>query len=490
MTLGTLPAGRRLDSWHGDWRGLKVGVLGAGVTGFSVADTLTELGAEVLVVAERADDVRAGLLDVIGARLALAAPVDQPAALDGFGPGLIVASPGFHPSAPALTWATDAGVPVMGDVELAWRVRDRRGTPAEWLCVTGTNGKTTTTRLATAMLRAAGVNARECGNIGVPVLDAVREPDGWEVLVVELSSYQLHLLDEVSPLASVCLNVADDHLDWHGSAAAYRAAKGRVYERTRVACVYNVEDPVTEQLVRDADVVEGARAIGFTRGTPAVSELGIVDDVLCDRAFLDERRSTALELTTLPALADAGLAAPHVVADVLAAAALARAAGVPPAAVRDGLAGFRLDPHRIERIAEADGVVWVDDSKATNPHAAAASLGAYERVVWIAGGLAKGVDLAPLVERFAGRLAGTVLIGRDTTDLSAALARHAPGIPVEVVRTDETDAVMPEAVALAAALARPGDTVLLAPAAASMDRFLDYTDRGRRFAEAVRRHLA
>jgi UDP-N-acetylmuramoylalanine--D-glutamate ligase len=483
----------RLTSWHApEWRGLKVGVLGAAVVGFAAADTLVELGCDVLVLAERATEERTTLLDVIGARLELGDAAAQRDALAAFGPDLVVVSPGFHPDVPALTWAAEQGVPVLGDVELAWRLRDKTGTPAEWITITGTNGKTTTTQLTTAMLTQGGRRARACGNIGSPVLDAIREPDGWDVLVVELSSYQLHWMEQVSPVASVCLNIADDHLDWHGSAEAYRAAKGRVYARTRVACVYNVEDPVTEQLVRDADVVEGCRAIGFTRDVPRVSEVGIVEEVLVDRAFLEERRTSALELTTLHALDEAGLSAPHVVADVLAAAALARAVGVAPRDVRDALAAFRLDAHRIQPVAEAGGVRWVDDSKATNPHAAAASLGAFPSVVWVAGGLTKGVDVAPLVAAVAesGRLRGAVLIGRDTDAFSTALARHAPSVPVTVVPDVDTDRVMPLAVEAARALASPGDVVLLAPAAASMDQFTDYADRGRRFAAAVRDAVA
>lgn len=492
-----------LTSWHATgWRGLRVAVLGAAVVGFAAADTLAELGCEVLVVGERVSGERAALLDVIGCRLDIGDPTAQRAAVSAFAPDLVVVSPGYHPDAPAVTWAAEAGVPLMGEVELAWRLRDKRGTPAEWITITGTNGKTTTTQLTAAMLAASGRRARACGNIGSPVLDAVREPDGWDVLVVELSSYQLHWLDAdrpgragadpVSPAASVCLNIADDHLDWHGSAEAYRAAKGRVYAQTRIACVYNVEDTATEQLVRDAEVVDGCRAVGFTRGIPRVSEVGIVEEVLVDRAFLAERRTTALELTTLDALHEAGLSAPHVVADVLAAAALARAVGVEPRAIRDALAAFRLDAHRIEPVAEAGGVRFVDDSKATNPHAATASLGAFERVVWIAGGLTKGVDVGPLVAAAAAadRLRGAVLIGRDPAAFVTALGRHAPGVPVTVVPDVDTDQVMPLAVEAARRLAAPGDVVLLAPAAASMDQFADYADRGSRFAAAVRAAIA
>jgi UDP-N-acetylmuramoylalanine--D-glutamate ligase len=480
-----------LTSWHADWSGLRVAVLGLGVTGFSVADTLAELGADVLVVASKAADDRAGLLDVIGARLVRSDLDAPPAELLAHRPEVLVVSPGFAPSHPLLTWATDAGIPVWGDVELAWRVRDKVGTPAEWILVTGTNGKTTTVQLTAAMLAEAGLRVAPCGNIGVPVLDAIRDPGGFDVLVVELSSYQLHYLagqagqDKVTPYSSVCLNIADDHLDWHGSSEAYVDAKGEVYSRTRVACVYNRADPVTEDLVRRADVAEGARAIGFGLGVPGPSDLGIVDGILVDRAFLDDRFTSALELTTVDDLAAVGLAAPHIVANILAAAALARSFGVAPAVIRQALLRFSLDAHRIQLVLTAGGVGWINDSKATNPHAADASLRSYPSVVWIVGGLLKGVDVGDLVSRHAERLRGAVVIGVDRAAVLAAFERHAPEVPVFEVTADETGDVMTEAVELASAVAASGDVVLLAPAAASMDQFADYAERGRQFSEAV-----
>ncbi|MET0713810.1 MAG: UDP-N-acetylmuramoyl-L-alanine--D-glutamate ligase [Mycetocola sp.] len=480
-----------LTSWHADWSGLRVGVLGLGVTGFSVADTLAELGADVLVVASKAEDARAGLIDVIGARLVRSDLDAPPAELLDHRPEVLVVSPGFSPTHPMLEWAAEAGIPVWGDVELAWRVRDKVGTPAEWILVTGTNGKTTTVQLTAAMLAEAGLRVAPCGNIGVPVLDAIRDPQGFDVLVVELSSYQLHYLagqtgeNKVTPYSSVCLNIADDHLDWHGSLEAYIDAKGEVYSRTRVACVYNRSDPVTEDLVRRADVSEGARAIGFGLGVPGPSDLGIVDGILVDRAFLDDRFTSALELTTIDELAAAGLAAPHIVANILAAAALARSFGVSPAIIRQALLGFSLDAHRIQLVLTAGGIGWINDSKATNPHAADASLRSYPSVVWIVGGLLKGVDVSDLVSRHAERLRGAVVIGVDRAAVLAAFERHAPNVPVFEVTTDDTGDVMTEAVELASGLAASGDVVLLAPAAASMDQFADYAERGREFTEAV-----
>jgi UDP-N-acetylmuramoylalanine--D-glutamate ligase len=482
-----------LTSWNADWRGLRVVVLGVGVTGFAVADTLTELAADVLVVAPEVDDDRARILEVIGAKL-LRHPLDSvPVELIGFAPEVVVASPGFHPDHPVLEWAAESGVAVWGDIELAWRVRDKVNA-AEWILVTGTNGKTTTVQLTATFLTANGLRAAPCGNIGVPVLDAVRDPGGFDVLVVELSSYQLHHLPKTGPgalhpWASVCLNVADDHLDWHGTPEAYRAAKATVYENTKVACVYNGADEATMHMVEEAEVEEGARAIGFGLDTPGPSDFGVVEGILCDRAFLDERRTAALEIITVDELQPHGLGAPHIVQNILAASALARSFGVPVGVIHDALGDFRLDAHRIETVAEAGGIRWIDDSKATNPHAAEASLRAFGRVVWIVGGLLKGVDADALVAAHAARLRAAIVIGVDRAALVAAFRRHAPELPLFEVVTDDTETVMPEAVELAASVAESGDTVLLAPAAASMDQFADYADRGRRFHEAVRARL-
>jgi UDP-N-acetylmuramoylalanine--D-glutamate ligase len=471
-----------LSGWRADWAGLRVVVLGLGITGFSVADTLAELGAELLVLSSTADPETADLLGVIGVRHEA---TDLERHLAEFAPELVVTSPGFRPSHPLIVAAREAAVPVWGDVELAWRLRDKVQPAAEWIAITGTNGKTTTTQLTTAMIEAGGKRVIACGNVGVPVLDAIRDPTGFDVLVVELSSFQLHYLDSMSALAAACLNVADDHLDWHGGAEAYRAAKGKVYENARIACVYNLEDETTRTLVEEAEVVEGCRAIGFGLGLPGPSDLGLVDEILVDRAFLDDRQRAALEIATVPELEEVGLGSPHMIANVLAAAALARAFGVAIDDIRSAVRGFRLDHHRTETVVVDAGIRWVDDSKATNPHAAQAALDSFDPVVWIVGGLFKGVDVDELVARNVARLRGAVLIGTDRKALVEAFARHAPQLPVFEVVAAETEQVMPSAVRLSASVANEGDTVLLAPAAASMDQFADYADRGDRFVRAV-----
>ncbi|WP_406488903.1 UDP-N-acetylmuramoyl-L-alanine--D-glutamate ligase [Streptomyces sp. NBC_01650] len=461
-----------------DWQGKHVTVAGLGVSGIPAAKVLHGLGAVVTVVNDGDDErsrTQAAELEAQGIAVRLGDGATLPESTE-----LIVTAPGWQPDKPLFTAAAEAGVPVWGDVELAWRLRGPGAAP--WLAVTGTNGKTTTVRMLASILEAAGLVTAAVGNIGVSLLDAVLGDEEYDVLAVELSSYQLHWAPSLRAHSAAVLNLAPDHLDWHGSMAAYVADKGRVYEGNLVACVYNAADPATEDLVREADVEEGCRAIGFTLNTPGPSQLGVVDGILVDRAFVANRQKQAQELAEVK---DIDPPAPHNIANALAAAALARAFGVEPAAVRDGLRAFRPDPHRIEHVANVDGVAYVDDSKATNTHAAEASLAAYDPIVWIAGGLAKGATFDELVTGAAGRLRGVVLIGRDRELIREALTRHAPEVPV--VDLDRTDTgAMSEAVREAARLARPGDTVLMAPACASMDMFVNYNKRGEAFADAVR----
>ncbi|GHJ38218.1 UDP-N-acetylmuramoyl-L-alanine--D-glutamate ligase [Streptomyces sp. TS71-3] len=468
------------------WAGQHITVAGLGVSGISAARALAGLGADITVVdggdspvlRERAEKLRA---EHISVRLGDGATLPP-------GTTLVVTSPGWKPTSPLFAAAAAAGVQVVGDVEIAWRLRGtgapqgQDGGPAPWLAVTGTNGKTTTVRMLASILAAAGLRTTAVGNIGTPIIDVILSGEPYDVLAVELSSYQLHWAPSLRAHSAAVLNLAPDHLDWHGSMEAYAADKGRIYTGNQVACVYNDADKATEDLVREADVEEGCRAIGFTLSAPAPSQLGVVDGVLVDRAFVPDRQSQAQELAEV---SDVQPPAPHNIANALAAAALARAYGVPATAVRDGLRAFRPDAHRMQHVADVSGVAYIDDSKATNTHAADASLAAYGSIVWIAGGLAKGATFDELVARAASRLRGVVLIGADRALIREALARHAPEVPV--VDLDRTDTgAMAAVVREAARLATPGDTVLLAPACASMDMFTNYNVRGDAFAEAVR----
>ncbi len=468
-----------------DLRGAAVLVAGLGVSGVAAARALLDRGARVSLSDARERPEVAELTAAGATWLGELDTVPE-------GTDLVVTSPGWRPDSPLLADAARRGIEVVGEPELAWRLRvpGPDGVPAPWLAVTGTNGKTTTVTMLEAILQAAGRRAVAAGNVGRPLVEVVtaRDPDGtptFDVLAVELSSFQLHWSSTLAPAASAVLNVADDHTDWHGSFAAYRDAKARILERAPVA-VADAADPVASALV-----AAHPHPVTVTLGEPAPGQLGVRDGALVDRAFAPGPDGEVL--------LEAGLLqvpGPHNTANALVAAALARAAGVPAEAVGRGLAGFRGGAHRNVLVGTVDGVDWVDDSKATNPHAAAASLSSYPRVVWIAGGLLKGADIDPLVAAVAPRLAGVVLLGRDRDVIAAALARHAPAVPVVAVPSGDdggmdgtgvtAEATTARVVAAARELARPGDTVLLAPAAASMDVYRDYAHRGTAFAAAVR----
>ncbi|MDN5917775.1 MAG: UDP-N-acetylmuramoyl-L-alanine--D-glutamate ligase [Pseudonocardia sp.] len=450
-------------------------VAGAGVSGIAAAEVLGAAGAAVTV----SDDDPAKLAALPEGAGGL------PSAEIPEGTEVVVTSPGRPPDHPLVAAAAARGIEVIGEPELAWRLGAARERPPVWLVVTGTNGKTTTTEMLAAILRGAGEDAVACGNIGYPVVSAVAA--GHAVLAVELSSFQLHWSPSVRPAAGVVLNVAEDHLDWHGGMDGYAAAKARALLGD--VAVAGIDDPVAAGLLADAPA---RKRIGVTLAEPGPDQLGVRDGMLLDRAF------GGGELLPAAAVVPAG---PPGITDALAAAALARAHGVPAVAIREALAGFAPGPHRSAPVGRVAGVTFVDDSKATNPHAADAALAAVAarapgaRAVWVVGGLLKGVSadaLGELARRHDAHLAGVVVIGADRAPILDALARHAPDLPVREVETGDHEGMqtpvdpMPEAVRRAAELAGTGDVVLLAPAAASMDQFRDYAHRGDAFAGAVR----
>ena len=476
-----------LSSWHSDWKSQKIVVYGLGLSGFSAADTLNELGSQLLVIADRIDAQHADLLEVLGINFLQGRSEEEViAAVSAFEPTGAIVSPGIKPSNFLVEWFEKNGTWIMGDVELAWRVQDKVRSP-QWILITGTNGKTTTTQLVEAMLLRNGKKALACGNIGVPVLDAVRDPEGWDFLVVEISSFQLHYLGRIAPRVAAILNIAEDHVDWHGSFAEYKLAKGKVFDGTTGAIIYNAEDTVTKELALNADVAsEEVLAVSFTRGMPADLQVGFVEEFLIDRAFYGYRAAELPELASLEDIENIGVVTPHLLANIAAAAAIARACEVSAESIGGAIRDFKLDKHRIEFIAESNGVAWFDDSKATNSHAADASLKSFESVVWIVGGLLKGVEIAPLVAENSSRISAAIVIGSDRSEVLAALSRHASHAKVVEIAGVPNAEVMASAVRAAAQISEPGDTVLLAPAAASMDQFKDYADRGNQFAEAVR----
>ncbi len=509
--------------------GARVLVTGLGVSGTAAARALLRFGSAVTVVDGRDGDEQrhaAGELETAGALVRLGDAESWPASDADF----VITSPGWRPDQPLLSAARRRGVPIHSEIDLAQALR--RG-QVPWLGVTGTNGKTTTVGMLTSILTAAGFRAVAAGNVGLPLVDAVLADPPYDVIVAELSSFQLHWTSRLDLEVGAVLNVADDHLDWHGSFEAYAAAKGKIFAAS-VEALVNADDPVAAALlgppsgdgfcphsfsitdradfwVEDGvlldgstgpDRIEAAEAVARGRDPLALDDpQDAVPGLDPASPSLPSRPGGGFELASV---SDVPLPGPHNLANALAAAGMARLLGldgehgVPATAVREGLRAYRPGGHRGVIVGQSGGVDYVDDSKATNPHAAAASLAAYDRVVWLAGGLLKGADPAELVARAAPRLRGVVLLGVDRSVFRAALARHAPDVPVIAPGTGETEEVsgadvangedvMRRSVAAAARLAAPGDTVLLAPAAASMDQFRDYAARGTAFADAVRR---
>lgn len=328
------------------WQELSVVVAGLDVEGYSAAAALLTVGARVLVVDEAGGeevDRRATILETLSAQVRIGSEAVEELTetvlrSDPVPHDLVVTSSDWSPDAPLLRAAVGRGVPVLGEVDLAARLADP-ARPTPWLVVAGHHHAA---ELAAYMLRAAGLRTAPVGAGGVPVSDVVLDPEPYDALVVGLSDRHLHWCRSLRPRASAVLDVAGgpgpETLAWHGSEAAYRAALGKAYADCELACVYQAADEAAEELVREADVMEGARAIGLTHGVPGVGMLGVVENVLADRAFIAERAKAAAELATLADIPAAG--GDDLLDDVLAASALARAQGAPPAAIRTGLADF------------------------------------------------------------------------------------------------------------------------------------------------------
>ncbi len=436
----------------GAFEGRRFLVVGLGVAGRAVAGVLAEEGAAVRVSEARAEVPGAEELVALGVDVRLGG--HEPAHLEGV--DAVVPSPGVPDASPVLTWARERGVEIWSELDVG---AELCGAP--YVAITGTNGKTTTTRLVAAMLAAAGLDAVACGNIGHPFAVAARE--GHDALAVEASSFQLRFHHALRPRVSVLLNLAPDHLDWHGSFEAYGAAKARVFALQEGPEVHvgNAEDEAAAAISRGAR----CRLAWFRTGPPGPAEVGVEDGVVVARL-----EGGAVELGR-PRGSSAGFAA-----DCAAAAAAALAFGLDPVAIAAGMAGVEPLPHRGEEVARIGGVRFVDDSKATNVHAALHALRGRRDVVLIAGGMAKGVDLAPLGSA-APALAGVVALGEAADEVVSVFQGRVP-----VRRAGSIE----EAVRLAHAMAPPEGTVLLAPACASWDMFRDYVERGERFAAAAR----
>ena len=453
----------------------KILILGGGVTGTALANSLTRRGATVAIADDKkiensafttlmTDDVNVSEWESV------------------------VISPGWKPSHPLIRKLDGAGVAITNEIDLAWKIKQEEAPHQRWFALTGTNGKTTTVEMAAAAMRAGGLHAIACGNVGDTVIDAVESKEKYDVLVLELSSFQIHWMKNAQFNASALLNIADDHTDWHGDFEEYARTKISLLDSSSTG-ILNADDA---EVVKRSVHWKG-RKVFFTLDTPSPGEIGVVEELLVDRAFVADPQEAAM----ICELNEIKPTVPHNVSNALAAAGLARAAGVDHESIRSALAAFTPGRHRIEEVLNSGGITWIDDSKATNPHAATASIMSALSVVWIAGGLAKGARMDELVKRCSKRIKAAVLIGQDKSLIAKALRENAPHVAILEIETpahyhvgSAENSLMEDVVAAAREFAVKGDTVLLAPACASMDQFTNYADRGDRFAQAVKKVIA
>lgn len=423
----------------------RVLVLGAGVSGVAAARLATRLGMAVTVF-----DESATTLPDTGQGLATGAW--DPILLEGV--DLVVASPGFSERSGPVVDTLERGLPIWSEIEFAYRELD-----APVVAVTGTNGKTSVTEATAAMLDASGRTAPAAGNIGAPLSDFTDRT--YDALVVEVSSFQLRFTELFHPVAAAITNVAIDHLDWHGSTYSYRDAKSRIYANQTSAdlLVYDIDDEGAADLASRAPselypvsaTHRPAGGGGVEGGTLRVGDVAVdIADLTSDDPI-------------------------HLV-NLACAAALALRVGATPEGVAKGAIAYRPGAHRRSVVAEANGVTWVDDSKATNPHAALASIRAHGPVILIAGGLAKGVDLTPLA-------------AEDNVRMIIGIGEAGPFLVSAAGERGRLAGTLEIAVEVAARAAQPGDTVLLAPGCASFDQFASYGARGDRFKELVGERL-
>ena len=431
--------------------GRRVLVLGLGASGLSAAHFCSERGAHVTAADERPGEALSGLDDLPrSVELVLDSAFPDPADFD-----LVVPSPGV----PAERYRPRARC-VWGDVELAWRAL-----PVPLVAITGTNGKSTTTLLVAAMLRAAGFRAEAAGNLGRPALSLVGT--ALDVGVLEVSSFQLETTDRFQPRVAVILNIAPDHLDRHGSFEAYAAAKARILANLGPEdhAVLDFDDP----RLRDLAANTPAQVQAFRGEGPL--EQGIWVDGAARQLVVSTKQTRRLSLEELQ------LVGHHNWKNAAAALAAARALGADSDAALSALASFQGLPHRSQVVSRREGITWVNDSKATNPHAALEALKSFDApLVWIGGGRAKGLDFSKLADHVSQRARCALLLGEAAPEIEIALAGR-----VEVRRVESVEAAVREA----ALRAHAGDVVLLAPGCSSHDQFRNFEERGERFRIAV-----
>lgn len=442
---------------------MKTLVFGAGVTGAPTINFLRDQGAEVLVIDEKVTEV--GVINSF-----------EDISLSEY--SLAIVSPGWKVHHPLIEEVRRNQIQIISEIDLAWRAKCELVPDQRWLALTGTNGKTTTVQMAEAMLQESGFDATACGNLGFTAIEAVTNTSS-EILILELSSFQLVWSHEAKFETVAILNIAEDHIDWHETFENYASAKFKIVDRAETVVLNSHDSEIVKRAAKLSH-----RIIWFSLSTPAPHQIGLVENLIVDRAFVSGEAEALFEL------ADITPAVPHNLLNAMAAAALARSVGSSTDAIATAIKKFKLDHHRLEVIAEKNGITWIDDSKATNPHAAIAALQSHLKTIWIAGGLAKGASMDELIQRCKERIKVAVLIGADAPLIEAALRKYAPEIQIASIDPGLKGIdVMRRAVSLAATQATSGDVVLLAPACASMDQFKNYAERGDLFAQAVKEKI-
>ena len=445
-------------SYVSELSGKKCLVIGAGVTGQAVDKALKKFGATSYLFDEKTNS-NLNVIDQI------------PQGID-----FAVVSPGWRANHPVILNLKSLGIEIIGEVDFAWKIKEVIAPNQKWVALTGTNGKTTTIKMVESIFKSAKINGAACGNVGQTVIESVMQEPALDYLALELSSFQIHWSELPKYESVALLNIAEDHIDWHGNFDNYAQAKLKLLKQAKKSFV-NKSDKVL------STKVQGGSVIWFSLDTPQPGELGVVENLLIDRAF----SPSPSEANEISELVDITPTVPHNIMNALAASALALSLGVKYQSIKEGLKNFSTDHHRMELVLSKGEINWVDDSKATNPHAAIASLLSYFNVIWIAGGLAKGASMDELAKRAGSRIKSIILIGQDREIIAQAFAQHSP--TTHLVRVDQSsDAkqLMKDVVAEAKKTAKSGDTVLLAPACASMDQFDSYVERGQLFAQAIK----
>jgi len=437
--------------------GKKCLVIGAGVTGQALKDALESFKAEVVIFDEKA---KSGAVSTVPSEIQLA-----------------ITSPGWRKDHEVFSEIKKIGAQLLSEIDFAWLVKNELAPNQKWVALTGTNGKTTTIQMVESIFKAADVNGAACGNVGETVIAAVCKSPAYDYLALELSSFQIEWSDLPKYESVAILNISPDHIDWHGSFESYSKAKLKLLTQANHVVLNKADPELRNRCALNQNV------IWFSLDTPAPGEIGLVEELLIDRAFSPNPQ----EANEISELVDITPTVPHNVLNAMAAAALALSIGISYKKIKAGLNSFTTDHHRMELVRSHKEINWIDDSKATNPHAATASIIANLNVIWLAGGLAKGAQMDELIKQCRTRIKSAILFGKDRDLIAQALKSYAPDVPVKLIDLKiDNKQLMHDAVAAAVELAVAGDTVLLAPACASMDQFSSYVERGQLFAQEVK----